>query len=248
MAIRLVLGVIEQLALRDSVGVTELAKALETTKARVYRHLRTLLDQGYAVQDADSDRYAAGPPPHRAGRIAALTPFDSIVRLARPTMMRLSREAGHTINLSLVYGESVSIVETLQGSSIIGVVMRTNAPMPLHSTAAGKLQLAERLARLGLLPDGPLEKFTDNTITDPRIPPAGAGAHPGTGLGGGAGRNGARHQRPLGADPRPPGRAGRDDLDPELDPVHSAPAPARTDRRNGGGSTRDFRSAGALRA
>ena len=32
---------------------------------------------------------------------------------------------------------------------------------------AGKLLLAERLAKNGALPDGPLDKYTDNTITDP---------------------------------------------------------------------------------
>lgn len=166
MAIRLVLGVIEMLAKRDSVGVTELARDLGTTKARVFRHLRTLVDQGYAIQDADSERYAAGPRLIALSRVAALTPFEGITRLARPTMMRLRDELGHTVNFSLVYGDSASIVETLQGHSIIGIVMQTHASLPLHSTAAGKLLLAERLALTGALPDGPLEKFTDNTITD----------------------------------------------------------------------------------
>ncbi len=163
---RLVLGVLETLAKRDSVGVTELSKALGTTKARVYRHLRTLVDQGYAVQDSDSERYAAGPRLIALSRVAALTPFDGVVRLARPTMARLRDQLGHTVNLSLVYGDTASIVETLQGNSIIRVVMRTNAPLPLHSTAAGKLLLAERLAQTGTLPEEPLQSFTANSITD----------------------------------------------------------------------------------
>lgn len=172
MAIRLVLGVLETLAQRESVGVTELARTLQTTKARVYRHLRTLVDQGYAVQDSESERYAAGPRLIALARVAAQSPFDSIIRLARPTMMKLRDAMGHTVNFSLVYGDSVSIVETLQGHSIIGVVMRTNAAMPLHSTAAGKLLLADRLDETGTLPDGPLaegplERFTERTITDP---------------------------------------------------------------------------------
>jgi len=166
MAIRLVLEVLEALAARDTVGVTELSKALDTTKARVFRHLRTLVDQGYAVQDAGSERYAAGPRLIALSRIAALTPSDGIIRLAQPTLRRMRDAFGHTVNLSLVYGDSVSIVETLQGNAIIGVVMRTHAGMPLHSTAAGKLLLAQRLAETGALPEGPLEKFTENTITD----------------------------------------------------------------------------------
>jgi len=167
MAIRLVLEVIEALVTHESVGVTELAKALETTKARVFRHLRTLVDQGYAVQNISSERYAAGPRLLALSRAAALTPHDSILRLARPTMMRLRDEFGHTVNLSIVYGDAASIEETLQGNALIGVVMRTNESMPLHSTAAGKLLLADRLAMTGALPPEPLAKFTDNTIVDP---------------------------------------------------------------------------------
>lgn len=166
MAIRLVLEILEALATRETVGVTELSRALDTTKARVFRHLRTLVDQRYALQDEDSERYSAGPRLIALSRIAALTPFDGIIRLARPTLRRMRDAFGHTVNLSLVYGDSVSIVETLEGNAIIGVVMRTHAGMPLHSTAAGKLLLARRLADTGELPPAPLEKFTENTIVD----------------------------------------------------------------------------------
>jgi len=167
MAIRLVLEILELLARHENVGVTELANSLGSTKARVFRHLRTLVDQGYAVQDPETERYAAGPRLLGLSRIAALTPHETVVRLARPTMVRLRDTFGHTVNLSVLFGGSVSIEETLHGNSIIGVLMRTHEGMPLHSTAAGKLMLAEMLARGEGLPDGPYTKFTENTITDP---------------------------------------------------------------------------------
>ncbi len=47
-AIQLVLAILEELAKQETVGVTELANRLGTTKPRVFRHLRTLVDQGYA--------------------------------------------------------------------------------------------------------------------------------------------------------------------------------------------------------
>lgn len=166
MAIRLVLEILEALATRDTVGITELAKALDTTKARVFRHLRTLVDQRYAIQNEASERYAAGPRLIALSRAAALTPHDGLIRLARPTLSRLRDAFGHTVNLSLVYGDRASIVETLQGNALIGVVMHVHTHMPLHSTAAGKLLLAEQLAKQNKLPKEPLSKFTDNTIVD----------------------------------------------------------------------------------
>ena len=162
MAIRLVLEIIEALAARESVGVTELAKALGSTKGRVFRHLRTLVDQGYAVQDEGTERYNAGPRLLAVARVAAMTPDEGLLRLARPVTLRLRDTVGHTVNLSLVRGDGASIVETLPGNSIVDVVMRTHSSMPLHSTAAGKLLLAQQDA----LPEGPLHPFTPNTITD----------------------------------------------------------------------------------
>lgn len=168
MAIRLVLEIIEALAARESVGITELAKALGSTKGRVFRHLRTLVDQGYAIQDEGTERYAAGPRLLAVARVAAQTPDEALLRLARPVMHRLRDAVGFTVNLSLVRGDTASIIETLPGTSFIDVVMRTHSSMPLHSTAAGKLLLADRLCRTGKLPALTLEKFTDSTITDPK--------------------------------------------------------------------------------
>jgi len=167
MAIRLVLEVLELLATRKSVGVTELARGLNTTKPRVFRHLRTLVDQGYALQNEEDDRYIAGPRLVALSRAAALAPDESILRLAQPTLARLRDAVEFTVNLSLVYGDTVSIEETLPGRALIDVIMRTHASMPLHSTAAGKLLLADRLETNATLLAGPFEALTVNTITDP---------------------------------------------------------------------------------
>jgi IclR family KDG regulon transcriptional repressor len=166
MAIRLVLSILGQLAKQESVGITELSKALGATKPRIYRHLRTLVDQGYAVQDSGSDRYSAGPRLVALGYVAGLSPANTLLKLSRATMVRLRDRFGHAVNLSLVYGDSVSIIETLPGSSFIGVAMRTHTPMPLHTTAAGKLLLAELHARGAPLPGRPFKKFTPSSITD----------------------------------------------------------------------------------
>ena len=165
MAIRLVLEILELLATQDSVGVTELARRLNTTKPRVFRHLRTLVDQRYAAQN-DDDRYCAGPRLIALARVAGLTPDESVIRLARPTLSWLRDTLGHTVNLSLVYGDGASIVETLPGFALIDFVMRTHANLPLHATAAGKLLLADRRAAGADIPSAPYETFTVNTIVD----------------------------------------------------------------------------------
>ena len=57
----LALRVIEHLAQsRRPVGVTSLANALGTTKSRIYRHLQTLVQQGYIVRSEQLERYKVG--------------------------------------------------------------------------------------------------------------------------------------------------------------------------------------------
>lgn len=162
---RVAIAVIELLARHDELGVSEIARATATTKARVFRHLRTLLALGYAVQKPGSDRYARGPRLVALARVLGLSEEDGLIELARPVMQRLQQQFPHSFNLSLVHGDQVSIVESLPGKALIGITVRLNEAIPLHATAAGKLFLADRLARGTRLP-GKLARFTDATITD----------------------------------------------------------------------------------
>src|SRR5690606_20015720 len=115
---------------------------------------------GYAVQRDGSDRYARGPKLLALSRVIGQSAEDGVIELARPVLRRLHEGFDHTFNLSLVYGDSVSIVESLPGKSLIGILVQLNQVLPLHSTAAGKLLLAHRLARGGELPAGELTCFT----------------------------------------------------------------------------------------
>jgi DNA-binding IclR family transcriptional regulator len=162
---RVAIAIVELLARHDELGVSEIARATGTTKARVFRHLRTLLGLGYAVQKPGSDRYARGPRMIALARMLDLSAEDGLVELARPVLQRLHQHFPHSFNLSLVHGEQVSIVESMPGKALIGITVRLNEPIPLHATAAGKLFLAERLARGAPLP-GKRAGFTEATITD----------------------------------------------------------------------------------
>ncbi|HYX66231.1 MAG TPA: helix-turn-helix domain-containing protein, partial [Burkholderiales bacterium] len=52
-AVDLSLRLLERLALsHEPLGVSDLARELDSSKATVYRHLRTLMAHGFAEQDA----------------------------------------------------------------------------------------------------------------------------------------------------------------------------------------------------
>ncbi len=165
-AVQLVLEILEHLAKQEVAGVTEIATALGTTKARVHRHLRTLINAGYAVQAAEGERYGAGP------RLIVLAQMlaqeNSLTSVARPVMQKLRDAVGHTVTLARVTGDVVKMVDALEGNGSISIGVRIGLDLPLHANAGGKLALAfgEPGVRqsIGVLP---LEKFTEHTITDP---------------------------------------------------------------------------------
>jgi DNA-binding IclR family transcriptional regulator len=166
-AARVALRILEMLASREDLGVSEIARETDTTKPRVFRHLRTLVSMGYAVQHHGSDRYARGPKLLALARVIGQSSEDSLIDLARPVLRRLHQSFDHSFNLSLVYGDSVSIVESLAGKALVGITVQLNQEMPLHCTAAGKLLLVERWKKEGRFAYGKLTRFTPRTIVDP---------------------------------------------------------------------------------
>jgi DNA-binding IclR family transcriptional regulator len=166
-AARVAVRILELLASREDLGVTEIARETGMTKPRAYRHLRTLLAMGYTVQRAGSDRYARGPKLLALARAIGQSAEDGLIELARPVLQGLHERFDHAFNLSLVYGDSVSIVESLPGKALVGIAVKLDEPLPLHATAAGKLLLAERHRANGALPAGKLERFTGHTVVEP---------------------------------------------------------------------------------
>jgi IclR family transcriptional regulator, KDG regulon repressor len=165
-SVMIVLGVMEYLASREAAGVTEIATALGTTKARVHRHLRTLVAAGYASQDEDSDRYSVGS---RLVALAQVASLDSaLIRIAKPIMTRVRDRLGHTVLLDKITPQSVEIIESLPGTGMVQMSVLRNHPLPLHSSVVGKLALA--FAEEGSRPPldrGALAALTPETITDP---------------------------------------------------------------------------------
>ena len=164
-AVQLVLEILEHLAKQEVAGVTEIATALGTTKTRAHRHLRTLINTGYAVQEPGGERYSAGP------RLIVLAQMlsqeNSLTSVARPVMLRLRDAFGHTLTLAKVGGGVVKMVDALEGKGLINIGVRIGLDLPLHANAGGKLALAYGEPEMRRSIDTlPLEKFTQHTITD----------------------------------------------------------------------------------
>ncbi len=165
-AVALAFQILEFLAPQPGgVGVTELARALDTTKSRIHRHLRTLVESGYVVQSPESEKYRIGSRLVSLGRMVAET-FD-LAAIAREEMYALRDALGQSVVLSRADAGGAVVLATLTGPEAIEIAVKAGSVMEGHRTAQGKLALAyaEPALRDRALA-APLDRRTPRTITD----------------------------------------------------------------------------------
>jgi DNA-binding IclR family transcriptional regulator len=140
---------------------------LALNKSTVYRFLSTLEEVGYVRQESDTGRYSIGA---RVAWLAAkfLNTLD-LRKLARSTLEELSQESGETIHLGILDQDEVVYIDKIEGRQAVQVASRVGSRMPVHSTALGKVMLADLpesqwqryVSEIGLTP------YTPHTIVAP---------------------------------------------------------------------------------
>lgn len=162
----LALRVIEHLAQsRNPVGVTALANALGTTKSRIYRHLQTLVRQGYIVQSETTERYKVGSRLISLGR--QVSDNNSLVNAAYDPMRELRQKLGHSCVLSQLEDDGARVILTMPGMSAIEIGVKPGSLLNFHNSAQGKVMLAfSPPDRIEAVLSAPLATSTPETITD----------------------------------------------------------------------------------
>jgi DNA-binding IclR family transcriptional regulator len=166
-SVDLVLGLLEHLAAsRGPRGVSEVARELGISKARAHRHLRALVQRGYARQDAATDGYEIGVRVLALGE-AVRDRFDAAAAI-RPEMGALREATGLAVTASVLAEGAVTIVDMLQGKTLIEFGIRPGSRLDFHASAHGLIALAFGPPELlGEVLSQPLTAWTGHTITDP---------------------------------------------------------------------------------
>ena len=148
-------------------GVTEIADALDLSKAAVHRVLASLRSRDLVTLDERTRRYSLGVAAMRLG----LTYLDRIDvrRVGRPFLEDLSARTDETATLSVLLGERSRIyVDQVTPDREVIMSVTIGEPYPLHAGASSRSFLA-------FLPDEeiddylqsvPLVALTDSTIVD----------------------------------------------------------------------------------
>lgn len=161
------LRLLERLAsVREPIGVSDLAREFDASKATVYRHLRALVLHGFVHQDAATTRYTAGIKLFVLGE--RLRERFDILPVARDELARLRDETGQPATLTTLVEGQVVVLEVLQGTALVNFGTQPGTVLDLHASAHGKVALAFGPAgTLQACLARPRKAWTSHTICSP---------------------------------------------------------------------------------
>lgn len=148
-----------------TLGVTELARDLDLSKAVVHRILTSLRGKGLVTVDEDTRRYSLGPATLALG-LTYLRHID-VRDQARGVLRELSEQTNETATLSIRRGDTRIYVDQVTPPREVRMAVELGLPQPLHAGASSKAFLAQLPeAELDRYVAGGLVALTDLTVVD----------------------------------------------------------------------------------
>jgi DNA-binding IclR family transcriptional regulator len=140
-------------------GFAELVSDTGLAKSTASRLLQALERHQLVLRDDDGG-YGAGPL--FVMYASRHEPLDELVKIAQPTLERISGSTGETVNLAVAHGDTVVQIAQVDSTYLLGTVNWVDVDVPPHCSALGKVLYAAGAIEL---PET-LERRTPHTVTD----------------------------------------------------------------------------------
>ncbi|MDU8927082.1 IclR family transcriptional regulator [Alisedimentitalea sp. MJ-SS2] len=161
------LAILATLSETDSLSLSELADRANQPAATVYRVLTTFARHDIVNLNNQTQLWRIGPGAFRIG--SRFLRQNNLLENCRPIMHTLMLATNETANLGVENRDQVLFVSQSETHQTIRAFFPPGTRNPMHSSGIGKALLAEfppdRVA--GIVERMGLQRFTDNTITDP---------------------------------------------------------------------------------
>jgi DNA-binding IclR family transcriptional regulator len=152
---------------RTELTADEISHLVGAPRSTTYRYLRILRDKGF-LHRTSTGGYQLGLALVQLGRLArGRLDFSAI---ARPVMEQIAQQSRETVLLTRLSGKSAVCIDRVEGSQTVRISFEVGQVQPLHGGASSKILLAfvdenrwEKHLQL------PLERFTDETVTDLQV-------------------------------------------------------------------------------
>ncbi len=147
----------------DELGVTDLSKKLKLHKNNVFRILATLQSRNYIEQNKANENYRLGVKCLELGQTFIYQ--RGMLKQAKPILQELAEKTGETSYMSILRGNEVVYLDSVEPAATVRVVSRLGLHMPAHATAAGKALVAfESEEDLRKRFGAELKRYTANTF------------------------------------------------------------------------------------
>ncbi|WP_428243428.1 DNA-binding transcriptional regulator KdgR [Gynuella sp.] len=137
-----VFGILSELSETRTIGVTELAQKLMTSKSTVYRFLQTMKMLGFVRQEIETDRYSLTLKLFELS--ARSLEYVDLIASAERVMRRMSEHTKEAMHLGTRDGESIIYVFKIDSQYNLRMQSTIGGRNPLYSTAIGKVLLANK--------------------------------------------------------------------------------------------------------
>lgn len=160
-------AILEQVAgHRDGITLAELCKSVGLHSSTTFHLVRTMVQLGYASQDADSKKYRIG---RKVFSLAAgALDENELANRAPPVLELLTDLTGESSHFAIRSGGDIIIIARTGGAGMFQLVDRAGAVRPANATALGKVLLAAltpaQIERY--LEKRELARFTPKTIVE----------------------------------------------------------------------------------
>lgn len=125
---------------RQPLGVSELARRLGESKARVFRHLATLRQVGFVDQERDGDRYQLGWNLYRLGIAAGEQYGLEPVALRHMTQLRDSTQ--ETTAMAVPAGGDALVMASVASERQVAISIKLGVVIAANYSALGRVLLA----------------------------------------------------------------------------------------------------------
>ena len=160
------ISVLQVLARRGELGVTEISNELAVHKSTVSRLLGTLEARGLVEQTSHRGRYRLG---YGVAQLAeGVSKKHDMNVVSRTVCIALAEDVGETVNVAVHEGHAIVTIDQVMGSSQVTSVNWVGQHNAMHTTSAGKVFLANLPpAELRTYLDEKMAPVTEFTIIDP---------------------------------------------------------------------------------
>jgi DNA-binding IclR family transcriptional regulator len=140
-SVALVAQLFDELAAAPApMGVSEIARALNQSKARIHRNLASLKHFGLIDQDEASEKYRLGWKLFQLGERAGVQ--SNIRAIAEPYLKLLCELCGQSALLSIPLNGEALVIAAIDSDSNVSITVKPgNRPLP-HCSAQGRIALA----------------------------------------------------------------------------------------------------------